>query len=112
LIRTVTYDCWRTLLRDKAGSAALERRAHAVAEVTGLPEDRAAAVLRDAFAEHDAAWRRIEAYTSRSMARYCIERAGRGHERLDELIMALEEATLGTGVEAIETPSPSSGAAA
>lgn len=89
MIRAVTYDCWRTVLHDRAGRGAMDRRAAVLAEVAGIPLDVAKGRLRDAFHRHDAVWRAGRSYTARDMAAACLD----GADGLDVVARAFEEAT-------------------
>ncbi len=102
-IRAVTYDCWGTLLKDRDWKGAMHRRASALRRFLDLTEDEAHALLEEAWAKHDEAWKQVETFGPGRMAAYCLESRGvDDDEAIAALTKEFEEATLEFGVEAIE----------
>ena len=102
-IRAVTYDCWGTLLKDRHWEGAMEARAGALHRFLDLAEDEARALLHEAWAKHDEAWKQVETFGPGRMAAYCLERRGVFDDKaIAELTRAFEEASLQTGVVAVE----------
>ena len=102
-IRAVTYDCWGTLLKDRHWEGAMEARATALQRSLGIPDDEARALLEEAWTKHDEAWKQVETFGPGRMAAYCLERKGVfDDEAIAELTRAFEEASLETGVVAVE----------
>jgi putative hydrolase of the HAD superfamily len=106
VIEGVTFDCWGTLIFDlgaKEGVTALDLRVQAVAQICEVDEERARALLTDAWIKHHDAWRALESYGSPGMARYCLDATGlNGPARLAELTEALEEASETNGIGVVE----------
>jgi HAD superfamily hydrolase (TIGR01549 family) len=102
-IRAVTYDCWGTLIKDRDFEGAMARRAGALKRLVGSTGDDAQALLREAWTRHDQAWKQVETFGPGRMAAYCLEARGVNDEEiLAELTRAFEEASLETGVSAVE----------
>jgi FMN phosphatase YigB (HAD superfamily) len=102
-IRAVTYDCWGTLLRDRDWEGAMEQRASALSSLLGLSIEEARALLDEAWAHHDAAWKQVETFGAGRMAAYCLERRGStDDDLLRQLTREFEEASLAAGVVAVE----------
>jgi putative hydrolase of the HAD superfamily len=101
----ITFDCWGTLIFDRPdpnGTTALDLRVQAVARICEIDEERARALLTDAWITHHDAWRAMESYGSPGMARFCLERVGLdGPARLAELTEAFEEASQSNGVDVV-----------
>ncbi len=101
-VRAVTYDCWGTLLKDSDWPAAFALRAEALRKIAGLDEERARALLEDAWAKHDDAWKQVETFGPGRMASHCLAELGvDDDEAVAELTRAFEEASMQTGVEAV-----------
>ena len=102
-IRAVTYDCWGTLLKDHDWEGAMTRRAGALSDALGLDEAAAIALLQEAWAKHDEAWRQVETFGPGRMASYCLEKHGiEDDELLGRLTKEFEEASLAGGVDGVE----------
>src|SRR5918996_4303539 len=102
-IRAVTYDCWGTLLKDRDWEGAMESRAGALGRLVGMTHDDARALLAEAWARHDDAWKQVETFGPGRMAAYCLERKGvTDDEVLGALTREFEEASLSFGVDAVE----------
>jgi putative hydrolase of the HAD superfamily len=102
-IRAVTYDCWGTLLKDRDWEGAMARRAGALLDYVELDESAARALLREAYARHDEAWKQIETFGPGRMAAYCLESQGIDDDAaISELTRIFEETSLATGVERVE----------
>jgi len=101
-VAAVTFDCWGTLIFDRPdpdGISALDLRVAAVARICDLEDERARAMLSDAWTLHFEKWRALESFGSPGMARYCLDGAGvDGPARLAELTEAFEEASDSLGV--------------
>jgi putative hydrolase of the HAD superfamily len=101
-VRAVTFDCWATLIRDRDMQAATARREEAITRILGVDADRAAVLLREAWQRHHDAWTRISTFGPGRMAAYCVEETGGDEVALEALTREFEEATLATGVEAVD----------
>jgi putative hydrolase of the HAD superfamily len=102
-IRAVTYDCWGTLLKDRDWEGAMTRRVGALLDFVPLDEPSARALLQEAYARHDEAWKQIESFGPGRMAAYCLESQGIDDDAaITELTRSFEEASLATGVERVE----------
>jgi HAD superfamily hydrolase (TIGR01549 family) len=101
-VRAVTFDCWGTLIRDRDMDAATARREAAIRRLLGVDEQRATALLEEAWDRHRDAWRSVATFGPGRMATYCVETAGDPSDEatLAELTLEFEEATLETGVDA------------
>lgn len=75
-IRAVTYDCWGTLLQDRDFEGATHLRVSALRRFVDLDETAAHALLEDAWARHDEAWKQVETFGPGRMAAYCLEKHG------------------------------------
>jgi len=104
-VTAVTFDCWGTLIFDRPdpdGTSALDLRVAAVARICELDDERARALLSDAWTHHFERWRALESFGSPGMARYCLDGAGLdGPARLAELTEVFEEASSSNGVEVV-----------
>jgi putative hydrolase of the HAD superfamily len=102
----VTFDCWGTLIFDRPdpdGTSALDLRVAAVARICELDDEKARALLSDAWTRHFEAWQSLSSFGSPGMARYCLDAVGLdGAARHTELTAAFEEASDANGVEAVE----------
>ncbi len=102
-IRAVTYDCWGTLLKDRDWEGAMHKRIGALSRFLSLPAGEATALLQEAWAKHEEAWKQIAAFGPGRMAAYCLEARGvSDNESLQALTREFEEATMEYGVEAVE----------
>jgi putative hydrolase of the HAD superfamily len=104
-VSAVTFDCWGTLIFDRPdpdGTSALDLRVAAVARICEIDDERARALLSDAWTLHFEKWRALESYGSPGMARFCLDGVGLdGAARLAELTEALEEASDSLGVDVV-----------
>jgi HAD superfamily hydrolase (TIGR01549 family) len=103
-IRAVTYDCWGTLLKDRDWEGAMASRRSALQRFLDVDESEATALLEDAWVKHDDAWKQVETFGPGRMAAHCLEAVGIVDDdtTLSELTREFEEASLRTGVEAVE----------
>lgn len=102
-IRAVTYDCWGTLLKDRDWKGAWKKRLGALSAFLHIDETEADALLKDAWARHEEAWKQIESFGAGRMAAHCLEARGvSDDESLSALTKEFEEASLEVGVEAVE----------
>lgn len=102
-IRAVTYDCWGTLLKDRDWEGAMAKRQSALRRFLDISEDDARALIEEAWARHDEAWKQVETFGPGRMAAYCLEARGIDDDgAIAELTRAFEEASLETGVDPVE----------
>jgi putative hydrolase of the HAD superfamily len=102
-IRAVTFDCWATLIRDRDLAAATLLREQAITRLLSVDEARAKALLGEAWDRHHDAWKQVGTFGPGRMAVYCVEQLGIDDaDLLAELTAEFEEATLATGVDAVE----------
>ena len=102
-IRAVTYDCWGTLLKDRDWKGAWKKRLGALSAFLNIDENEADALLKDAWARHEEAWKQVESFGAGRMAAHCLEARGVwDDESLQALTKEFEEASLEIGVEAVE----------
>jgi putative hydrolase of the HAD superfamily len=102
-IRAVTYDCWGTLLKDHDWEGAMDIRLGALRRFLDLPEAEARALIDEAWARHDEAWKQVETFGPGRMAAYCLEARGiDDDDAIAELTREFEEASIQSGVDAVE----------
>ena len=102
-IRAVTYDCWGTLLKDRDWKGAWKKRLGALSAFLHIDEAEADALLKDAWARHEEAWKQVESFGAGRMAAHCLEARGvSDDDSLQALTKEFEEASLEVGVEAVE----------
>ncbi len=102
-VRAVTYDCWGTLLKDRNWKGAMQTRISALVDSLDLDPAAAEALLMEAWAKHDEAWKQVETFGPGRMASYCLEKHGiEDDEALAQLTQEFEEASLDAGVDAVE----------
>lgn len=102
-IRAVTYDCWGTLLKDRDWKGAWNKRSSALSAFLGIDADEAEALLTEAWARHDEAWKQVETFGPGRMAAYCLEaRDVSDDESIAALTKEFEEASLEIGVDAVD----------
>lgn len=102
-IRAVTYDCWGTLLKDRDWKGATDIRLSALRRFLDLDETEARDLLEEAWRKHDEAWKQVETFGAGRMAAYCLEARGVSDDAsIAALTKDFEEASLQTGVEAVE----------
>jgi HAD superfamily hydrolase (TIGR01549 family) len=103
-IRAVTYDCWGTLLKDRDWEGAMASRRGALQRFLDIDGAEATSLLEDAWVKHDDAWKQVETFGPGRMAAHCLEAVGvvDDDRTLSELTREFEEASLRTGVEAVE----------
>lgn len=102
-IQAVTYDCWGTLLQDKDPQGAMDIRLGALRRFLDLQPEAGRALLEEAWAKHDEAWKQVETFGPGRMAAYCLEANGiDDDESLNQLSKEFEEASLKSGVVAAE----------
>src|SRR5919107_5233450 len=102
-IRAVTYDCWGTLLKDRDWEGAMSKRIGALRRFVDLDPTEAEALVEEAWARHDDAWKQVETFGPGRMAAYCLEARGIfDDDKINELTREFEEASIQTGVEGVE----------
>jgi putative hydrolase of the HAD superfamily len=102
-IRAVTYDCWGTLIRDRNWEGVMAKRAGALRRFLDLNDSEARALLDEAWARHDDAWKQVETFGPGRMAAYCLEKHGVfDDEAIAELTRIFEEASLEEGIDAVD----------
>ena len=102
-IRAVTYDCWGTLLKDHDWEGAMDIRLSALRRFLDLDDSEARALLEEAWARHDEAWKQVETFGPGRMAAYCLEARGiEDDDSIGELTREFEEASIQSGVDAVE----------
>jgi putative hydrolase of the HAD superfamily len=102
-IQAVTYDCWGTLLRDHDWEGAQAVRRSALQRFLDLSDDDAQALLDEAWAKHDEAWKQVETFGPGRMAAYCLEARGVFEDdQINQLTKEFEEASFKGGVDAVE----------
>jgi putative hydrolase of the HAD superfamily len=102
-IRAVTYDCWGTLLKDRNWEGAYNHRVSALNRFLDLTDEEARALMDEAWAKHDDAWKQVETFGPGRMAAYCLEARGIfDDDAIGELTREFEEASMKHGVEAVE----------
>ena len=102
-IRAVTFDCWATLIKDRDLPAATARREGAIVRLLGATPERARALLQEAWERHHDAWTSVTTFGPGRMASFCAEQQGTADDEvLAELTAEFEEATLATGVDAVD----------
>lgn len=102
-IRAVTYDCWGTLLQDRDYEGATQRRAGALLRYLDLDEASAHALLEEAWAKHDEAWKQVETFGPGRMAAYCLEKHGVFDDQpIRDLTKEFEEASFDAGVIGVD----------
>jgi FMN phosphatase YigB (HAD superfamily) len=102
-IRAVTYDCWGTLLKDHDWEGAMDIRLSALRRFLDLDETEARALLDEAWARHDEAWKQVETFGPGRMAAYCLEARGVFDDAaIAQLTREFEEASIQSGVDAVD----------
>ncbi|HEY7875063.1 MAG TPA: HAD family hydrolase [Actinomycetota bacterium] len=102
-IRAVTYDCWGTLLKDHDWEGAMDIRLGALRRFLDLEDGDARALIDEAWAKHDEAWKQVETFGPGRMAAYCLEAKGVfDDDAISELTREFEEASIQTGVDAVD----------
>jgi putative hydrolase of the HAD superfamily len=102
-IRAVTYDCWGTLLKDRNWEGAYNHRVSALNRFLDLTDEEARALMDEAWAKHDDAWKQVETFGPGRMAAYCLEARGIfDDDAIGELTREFEEASMKHGVEAVD----------
>src|SRR5688572_3657991 len=102
-IRAVTYDCWGTLLKDRDWEGAMATRQSALRRFLDLSEEEARALLEEAWARHDDAWKQVETFGPGRMAAYCLENRGIfDDDKINELTKEFEEASIELGVDPVD----------
>lgn len=81
----------------------MKDRAGALRRFIELDDHEAHALLEEAWARHDDAWKQIETFGPGRMAAYCLEARGiSDDESIAQLTEDFEEASLKRGVEAVD----------
>ena len=102
-IRAITYDCWGTLLKDRDWEGAMRKRIGALRRFVDLDDREAEALVEEAWAHHDEAWKQVETFGPGRMAAYCLEARGiDDDDSIASLTQTFEEASLEAGVERVE----------
>lgn len=78
-------------------------RRSALRRLLGVDDVEAAELLEQAWAKHDDAWKQVETFGPGRMAAHCLEAKGVfDDDTLAQLTRSFEEASLETGVEAVD----------
>ena len=78
-------------------------RQSALQRFVDLSDDDARALIEEAWAKHDEAWKQVETFGPGRMAAYCLEAKGIfDDEPIAELTKEFEEASLEAGVRAVD----------
>jgi putative hydrolase of the HAD superfamily len=103
-IRTVTFDCWGTLIVDARADLARAQRVEAIGAICGVEEaGRAEALLNEAWAVHFDHWVAGRQWGSGGMASWIAERTLGGTDGVaTRLTEAFEEAALRTGIGVVD----------
>jgi putative hydrolase of the HAD superfamily len=81
----------------------MDIRLSALRRFLDLEESEARALLDEAWARHDEAWKQVETFGPGRMAAYCLEAKGIfDDDAIAELTREFEEASIGSGVDAVE----------
>jgi putative hydrolase of the HAD superfamily len=81
----------------------LASRRSALRRLLGVDDVEAAELLEEAWAKHDDAWKQVETFGPGRMAAHCLEAKGVfDDDTLAQLTRSFEEASLETGVEAVD----------
>jgi putative hydrolase of the HAD superfamily len=101
--RAVTFDCWSTLIVERAQGWGPARRARILAAHTGADEETLLPALGAAWREHQVLWHRGRAFTARDMTRHVLRAVGveLPESRFEELVTALEDEALRHDVVAL-----------
>lgn len=102
MLRAVTYDCWNTLLVSCDDTAAVARRAEALAATAGIPVEQARVEMTEGWQLHHEAWLRAECFVSAHIAEWALSRHGLAGDPsvVAALTRDFEEASLETGATA------------
>lgn len=92
MIRTVTFDCWSTLIGDRRTEAHANARVRALRSAAELDESAAQELLERAWQVHLDAWVHGEQFGSAGIAAHCAGELGLVSEAETELCAAFEEA--------------------
>lgn len=98
--KTVTFDCWETLLTNSDWDGTVDARVQALVELVSgedveLTKERARELFEGSWTIHIAEWRAGRIFGPRGAARWCLEQLGlhANEELADQLIRAIEEST-------------------
>jgi putative hydrolase of the HAD superfamily len=81
----------------------MDIRLSALRRFLDLEESEARALINEAWARHDEAWKQVETFGPGRMAAYCLEARGiDDDESISELTREFEEASIQSGVDAVE----------
>ena len=88
---------------DRDWEGAWSKRVGALRRFMDLDETQADALLQEAWAKHDEAWKQVETFGPGRMAAYCLEARGIfDDDKIQELTRQFEEASVEAGVEAVD----------
>ena len=91
------------MLKDRNWEGAYEHRVSALNRFLDLSDEDARALMDEAWAKHDEAWKQVETFGPGRMAAYCLEARGIfDDDAIAELTREFEEASMTHGVEAVE----------
>lgn len=93
MIRTVTFDCWGTLIDDRRMEDHARARIDALRGAAGIDEDAARELIDAAWRVHHDAWVRGEQFGSVGMAGICATELGLDDGARSELCRAFEDAS-------------------
>lgn len=104
MLRAVTYDYWNTLLVSCDDTAALARRAEALAAAASIPIEQARVEMTEGWQRHHNAWLRAESFVSAHIAEWTLSRHGLAGDPavVAALTRDFEEASLDTGATACD----------
>jgi len=81
----------------------MDIRLSALRRFLDLEDSEARALLEEAWARHDEAWKQVETFGPGRMAAYCLEAKGIFEDdAIGELTREFEEASIQTGVDAVD----------
>lgn len=100
-IRTVTFDCWGTLIDDRRMEDHARARIEALTGAAAIDEDAARELIDAAWHVHHDAWVRGEQFGSAGMAGICATELGLADDARAELCRAFEEASRSGEVNAL-----------
>jgi putative hydrolase of the HAD superfamily len=81
----------------------MDIRLSALRRFLDLDEAEARALINEAWARHDEAWKQVETFGPGRMAAYCLEARGiDDDDAISELTREFEEASISSGVDAVE----------
>jgi putative hydrolase of the HAD superfamily len=91
--RTVTFDCWQTLIYDRGARGLSRSRIDQMVAITQIDPQRIGAAFAAAWVEHQRAWHRRVAFNGPEITQHVLQALGveLSPEREAELVSALED---------------------